>query len=140
MSAFIERWRRLVEADPTGTALIDETGSTWSRRDLQQRVIVSSIDSIYSKTNELLRHGRIDRVIVDEAHRLPKHHKSRYQTFIRDLRRANPDLFEEIKAGVLAKRAPKQSDEESSKPVALKATTAPAKKSAAPPVAKRKRA
>lgn len=56
--------------------------------------------------------------------------------FLRD----NPDLYEEIKAGVLAKRAPKSPDAQSSDPVTLKATTSPAKKSPTPPVVKRKRA
>lgn len=57
------------------------------RRDLGYAVTVAGIQSIYQKASEL---GRVDLVIVDEAHLIPEEGDGMYRTFLEGVKAATP--------------------------------------------------
>lgn len=57
-------------------------------RDTQTPVTYAVIDSVYQRAQEF---GRIDVIIVDEAHRIPPKGEGKYRTFIADALDANPN-------------------------------------------------
>ena len=59
------------------------------RRELGRSVTVAGVQSVYNRAEEL---GRIDLVIVDEAHLIPPDGDGMYRTLIDGLRRVNPDV------------------------------------------------
>lgn len=64
-------------------------------RDFTGDVVVAGIQSIYRNSSDLLANGKIDFLIVDEAHLIPtteENAEGMYQTLIRDLRAFNPRL------------------------------------------------
>lgn len=60
-----------------------------NRRDLDAPVLFAGIQSIYKRAFDL---EKVDIVIVDEAHLIPRSSETRYGRFITDLRTANPNL------------------------------------------------
>ena len=64
-------------------------------RDYTGDVVIAGIQSIYKNASKLLKHGKIDFLIVDEAHLIPATEENAtgmYQTLIKDLRLMNPRL------------------------------------------------
>jgi DNA repair protein RadD len=59
------------------------------RRDLSHPVIFAGIQSIYKRAFEF---GRVDLLVVDEAHTISRDGQSRWGQFIKDLRVTNPYL------------------------------------------------
>lgn len=57
-------------------------------RDLHNQVIVASIQSIYKKAFDL---GRVDVVLVDEAHLIPRDSDTMYRKFLTNIKIANPN-------------------------------------------------
>ncbi len=53
------------------------------------RIICAGIQSVYKRANEI---GRVNIVIVDEAHLIPKNDNSMYQTFLSDMKKMNDKL------------------------------------------------
>jgi DNA repair protein RadD len=60
-----------------------------NRRDTARPVIVAGIQSVYRRACEL---GRVDLVIVDEAHLIPPDGEGMYRTFLSEARIVNPQL------------------------------------------------
>ena len=58
-------------------------------RDTQHDIIIGGIQSIYKRAFEL---GRIDLVLVDEAHMIPPDGEGMYRTLLKDLKTANPNI------------------------------------------------
>ena len=64
-------------------------------QDFSGQVVVAGIQSVYRRVNELLEEGKIDFLIVDEAHLIPtteENAEGMYQTLIQGLRKFNPKL------------------------------------------------
>lgn len=59
------------------------------RREMGRPVTVAGIQSVYARGHEL---GRVDLVIVDEAHLIPPDDDSMYRTLLDTLEQLNPDL------------------------------------------------
>lgn len=53
------------------------------------RIICAGIQSVYKRADEI---GRVNIVIVDEAHLIPKNDNSMYQTFLSDMKKMNDKL------------------------------------------------
>lgn len=60
-----------------------------NRRDVRSQIIFGGIQSIHGKAYDL---QRIDLVLVDEAHLIPRAADTRYMKFINELRQINPYL------------------------------------------------
>ena len=58
-------------------------------RDLKNRIIFAGIQSVY---NKIFKFPKIDIVIIDEAHAIPRSADTRYGKFIADLKLANPHV------------------------------------------------
>lgn len=58
-------------------------------RNTQAQIIFAGIQSIYSKAFSL---DKIDIVIVDEAHTIPRNSQTRYGKFISDMKLSNPNM------------------------------------------------
>ncbi len=58
-------------------------------RDTDQSVIVAGIQSVYRRACEL---DRFDLIIVDECHLLPPDGEGRYQQFLADTKKVNPNV------------------------------------------------
>jgi DNA repair protein RadD len=61
-----------------------------NRRDMGKAITFASIQSIHSKAYKLPR--RIDMVLVDEAHLIPRKSETMYGKFLADLRAINPSV------------------------------------------------
>lgn len=59
------------------------------RRELDRPVTVAGIQSVYQRAFDL---GRVDLVIVDEAHLIPPDGEGMYRRFIQDARQVNPHV------------------------------------------------
>lgn len=59
------------------------------KRDLRSRILFAGIQSIYRKAYDL---QRVDLVLVDEAHLIPRSAETTYGRFLADLRQINPHL------------------------------------------------
>jgi DNA repair protein RadD len=57
------------------------------RRDFRQKIIFCGIQSVADHAHKF---GKVDLILVDEAHLIPRDGATRYQQFISDLRAANP--------------------------------------------------
>jgi DNA repair protein RadD len=60
-----------------------------NRRDLGYAVTVAGIQSVYQRAEDV---GRVDLVIVDEAHLIPPDGEGMYRQFLADLKRFNPHV------------------------------------------------
>ncbi len=60
------------------------------RRDLDTPVVVAGIQSVRKRAPDI---GRVDLVIVDEAHLIPSNGEGMYRTFLDEARIVNPDVF-----------------------------------------------
>ena len=58
-------------------------------RDTQHDIIIGGIQSVYRRAFEL---GKIDLVLVDEAHMIPPDGEGMYRTLLKDLKIANPNI------------------------------------------------
>ena len=59
------------------------------KRDLNARILIAGIQSVHSKAYQL---QRVDLVLVDEAHLIPRSANTLYGRFLNDLRQINPYL------------------------------------------------
>lgn len=65
------------------------------QQDFSGQVVVAGIQSVYRHTEELLQEGKIDFLLVDEAHLIPTTEENAdgmYQTLIKSLRNLNQNL------------------------------------------------
>lgn len=60
-----------------------------NRRDLHYPVTIAGIQSIYKRAPML---GKVDLILVDEAHLIPPDGEGMYQTFLNEMRSLNPQL------------------------------------------------
>lgn len=60
-----------------------------NRRDLHESAIFGGIQSVFNKAEEF---GKVDLILIDEAHLCPKKGQGRYRSFIEDCRQINPSL------------------------------------------------
>lgn len=60
-----------------------------NRRDLHKSAIFGGIQSVFNKAEEF---GKVDLILIDEAHLCPKKGQGRYRSFIEDCRQINPSL------------------------------------------------
>jgi len=58
-------------------------------RDLNNRIIFCGIQSIYNKAFQM---GKIDLIVIDEAHLCGRDKRARYYKFLHDLKMANPNI------------------------------------------------
>ncbi|MEA3264113.1 MAG: DEAD/DEAH box helicase family protein [Pseudomonadota bacterium] len=114
-SLVIAEWSKLVfETDPTACILVlthvrelvaqnaAELVGLWpeapwgiysaglGRRDIGAQLLFASIQSIHKKAYNLPR--RVDMVLIDEAHMIPRNADTMYGKFLADLRTINPAL------------------------------------------------
>ena len=59
------------------------------RRDARSKILFCGIQSTYKRAREI---GRVDLLLVDEAHLIPPDATAMYGRFIRELREINPDM------------------------------------------------
>ena len=81
-----QNYDELLENYPSADAGIYAAGL--NSRDLKNRIIFASIQSVY---NKVFLFPKIDIVIVDEAHAIPPEADTRYGKFLKDLYIANPN-------------------------------------------------
>jgi DNA repair protein RadD len=60
-----------------------------SRRDLNAPVLFAGIQSIYKRAFDL---GKVDIIIIDECHMIPRDAHTRYGKFLKDISLANPNV------------------------------------------------
>lgn len=80
-----QTFRQLMEMWPEAPAGVYSAGLR--SRDLQSQIVFASIQSIYRRAHEI---GRVDFVIIDEAHLLGRKSTGMYRKFLADLERLNP--------------------------------------------------
>lgn len=79
--------KELMRLYPTCSIGINSAGL--GRRDIHQRVLFASIQSVYKSAKTL---GRFDVVLIDEAHLVPHSGDGMYRRLINDLMKTQPDL------------------------------------------------
>ena len=63
------------------------------RRETDRQITVGGIQSIYKKTDEFFRHGKVNVIVVDESHRInPVIEDSMYANFITAMRSHNSEI------------------------------------------------
>ena len=80
-----QNYAELLRLWPEAPAGINSAGI--GRRDTRQKIIFCGIQSVADHAHKF---GKVDLILVDEAHLIPRDGATRYQKFINDLRVANP--------------------------------------------------
>lgn len=80
-----QNYAELLRLWPGAPAGINSAGI--GRRDTRQQIIFCGIQSV---SNQAHLFGKVDLVLVDEAHLIPRDSGTRYQKFIKDLQIGNP--------------------------------------------------
>lgn len=82
-----QNYDKFVNAYPNADAGMNCAGL--KRRDFDHQIIFASVQSVAHKAHEI---GRINLMIIDEAHMVPREGDGRYRTLIARLREQNPAL------------------------------------------------
>ncbi len=79
--------RHLHDADQTLISKVGVYSAGLGKREIGHPITVAGIQSVYEKATKL---GRLDLIIVDEAHLIPIEGEGMYRTFLRDAKLVNP--------------------------------------------------
>jgi DNA repair protein RadD len=82
-----QNYQELMRLWPQAPAGIYSAGL--KQRDINARILFAGIQSIYKHVYKV---QQCDLVLIDEAHLIPRSTNTRYQTFLKDLKRINPML------------------------------------------------
>jgi len=83
-----QNYERFCQVDPQGVQRAGVYSAGLKIRQVNEQVTFAGVQSVYKRAGEF---GRIDAVVVDEAHQIPFSENSQYQTLIKGLRSINPE-------------------------------------------------